>query len=173
MIGAAMFKNLSALSLVLIFVLLTGCAIFMPWPDYSYTTTDSDATLVFNSEFDTYTSFAVNINPIQAESANEYKNVGYISHSDSIFVLNEPNPEIRANVPGDQPVAVWAKHNFTDGNSGSSCGPLIATFIAEKNKTYIVTMHRRDGGNNKFFCRLSVRDQQGAIPLKPSPQTVR
>lgn len=156
-----MFKRLSILLLVL---LMAGCGKSLP--DYSYSPQGSDATVVFNSEFDLHTFFNVNINPAGGNVCADYQSAGFILHKDSIFVLDKPNKDLRINVPTDQPVSIQVVHDFNGGNSYSYCGPVGLTFSPEKGKTYLVTMHRRDGVGDKITCSLSIKDAQSMAPVR-------
>jgi hypothetical protein len=164
------------LPLLFLVALVAGCA--KPLPEYSHTAQSSDATVVFNSGFDLHTFFIVNTDPAGANFCDDYRRVGFILHKDSIFLFDDPNHEIKIQVPADQPLSIRAWEQFSDGISGSYCGSVELSFTPEKNKTYIVTMDERKsdlalsgeatgtGQRNintnyyNIFCGLSIKEAQ-------------
>lgn len=152
---------IKALPVFLLVLLLAGCGKLVP--NYSYIAQNSDATIIFDSEFDLHTFFSVNINPAGNNMCSDYSYVGFILHRDSIFVYDKPNTDLSIRIPTDQLVSVQANHSFNGGTFSSHCGPVGLTFKPEKGKTYLVTMLRRDGIGKKTYCAISIKDAESRV----------
>lgn len=131
--------------------LLTGCGNGFSDETYSHQSNPSDPTLTFKSDYDGYTYFWLNNDsPAEKRLCSNTHPIGYLFHSDSIFVFEKNVTQIDVKIPAEKEITIIGSY----GDGSSSCGPINKAFIPEKNKNYIIQYER--AGN---YCRLNVIDQ--------------
>jgi hypothetical protein len=129
-------------------------------PTYTYTSPSlSDPVITFESSFDLYTYFSVNIKSPENNNCSDYDTIGYILKQDKSFLHDKPNSEITIKAPADKKIAIAAIYSFSGGNYTEKCGPLYIMFTPASFEKYVVHM----GLITKKICALGVsgKDKNG------------
>ena len=142
-------KNLQFVFAFLCALVLNACGTAAP--TYRHLSpAPTDAQLSFESDFDLHTNFSVNTE-INNKQCGKYETVGYLLKTDSIFLFDKPNTEIKIQVPSEKTIGVSGRHFFSDGRYTSNCFPPTVFFTPENNAKYVVKMHLQNQ-----YCFLSV-----------------
>lgn len=148
-------KNTFKISALLLAMTIVGCTtpqvIHYKTPD---PTSGSNAHLKFISELDTHTYFSVNDHP--EEKCADFKPIGYILNTDSMFLYDKPNKEINIDTPSGQPVAIHSYHKFDHPTLKSSCFPPRQLFTPEAGGNYEVRMGYKALKGSDGICFIAV-----------------
>lgn len=148
-------KNTFKISTLLLAMTIVGCTTPQviqyknPNP-----TSSNNAHLKFISELTTHTYFSVNDHP--QEKCADFKPIGYVLNTDSIFLYDKPNKEINIDIPTGKQVAIHSYHKYGDPNFKSSCFPPRQLFTPEAGENYEVRMGYKALKGTDGVCFIAV-----------------
>ena len=123
----------------------------------------ADAEISFESDFDLHTHFS--LNTTREPTCGKFESVGYLLKTDSVFIYDKPNKEIRVKVPTGKPIGVSGYHHYSDPSYGASCYPPGHFFTPKPFEKYVVKMNKSTLDRKNAVCFISINKVEASGEL--------
>ena len=151
---------MNSASVVILSLLLFGCAGNYPNP-YNYTSSSTkDASIEFSSDYKALSTFSVKTKP-EGNRCFDYQFTGQTFYYDSVFAFRKYNPGFEIKIPGDIYAAVSGYYGFTSPTHTETCSPPPLKFKVEEGKKYFVKLNAINNA-----CYLSIHTKENGKKIK-------